>query len=195
MKQRSEEWYEARRGRITASAFKIAMMKPDTKGRRVYVQSLVLDLMGVPAFDVDTPWWFQHGIDNEPKACALYELYNQVDVEHVGIVDHPDFHFVSASPDGLVGDDGGIEIKSHQSLTQYNRVRITEQMLPVYKAQVQGNMWVTSRHWWDYVAYHNEDIYVVRVMRDNAYIKKLQAAVLGLWDQVQEELNGRRSQV
>lgn len=193
MEQRSNEWHTERAGKITASAFRKAFMGKQTKGRRQYIEELAFQLDGGPVFTPDLPW-FRHGVNDEPEAKALYQLQTGNDVDEVGFIVHPELPHVGASPDGLIGKDGGIEIKSNRSYAQFLKVKYGG-VPSIYVPQVQGNMWVTGRSWWDFVSYHKftRQLAIVRVIRDNEYIARLSLALQELWQEVQSERSRSQS--
>ena len=92
------------------------------------------------------------------------------------------------SPDGLVGADGGLEIKCPAPSTHVKYLR--DGKLPVaYKQQVMGCLWITGRSWWDFVSYHESmPALLIRVERDEDYIKALETEVLKAVDTIQTEV-------
>ena len=156
--QRSVEWYAARCGRPTASGFcniVTATGKPRTgAARTAYLHDLVGDAVaGSPGDQFDT-YAMQRGRELEPAAREAYELHTCREVQEVGFCLSDDGLY-GASPDGLVGEDGGLEIKCPQ---RRNMVAYLLQDRPVeaHYIQVQGCMWVTGRQWWDYWVYSPE---------------------------------------
>jgi len=186
LKQNSEEWKDGRRGRITASRFGDVIAKPSSKRHQIYLQQLRLDIKGVPRFERDTPW-FDHGKEMEPEARGLYAWEKQVDVEEVGLIVHPKYDFISCSPDGLVGGDGGIEIKSRVVLSGHLKSKKVG-VDAVHKPQIQGSLWITVREWWDFVSFYKHkdytDIHIHRVYPDENYIKMLEEKSLEFWEKV-----------
>lgn len=198
MKQGSDEWFSARRCRITASRMGDVLANPNTKRYRNYQEDIIDEIMGVPDFrDTDQPW-FQHGKDWEPEARGLYEWETGFEVEEVGVEVHPDYDFISCSPDGEISKDGGLEIKSHKSLVEHKK-SIRVGIPSKHKPQVQSSLWITGRKWWDFVSFYKNtsigkrDIYIYRVTPDSKYIKRIEKACLKFWDEIKEELNEIRS--
>lgn len=159
------------------------------------MRDIVLDLKGTPTFEDEDAPWFRHGKAWEEEACGAYEFLTDVDLHHVGLIVHKQLPYVAASPDGLVGDDGGVEIKCHKSFEQFIVTR--DHGVPArHKAQVQGNLWVSGRRWWDFVGYWKgarlgqpaSDIAIVRVERDEQYIARLNEACIQFWAEVQAQL-------
>jgi len=198
--QGDNQWRSGRRGRLTASRFGDALAKHPTKRHRQLITDKVDELLGLAMFDNDDPPWFLHGKKLEPEARGMYEWERGVEVyvPEDPIV-HPDLDFVACSPDGLVGDDGGIEIKCRASISIWLR-ESKKGLDSVYRPQVQGNLWVTGREYWDFINYFRDwraggDIRrmaVERVYRDDKYIAKLQQACNETWDQIQTELERRK---
>jgi len=121
----------------------------------------------------------QWGLDYEPLARDLYEL-TYGDVVQTGFVTHPRISAFGASPDGLVGEDGLIEIKC---LTLANHIMVldTEAIDPRYYAQIQAQLSCTERAWCDYFGYYPElnefESFVKRIERDDVFIADAEANV------------------
>lgn len=190
-KQGSPEWHKARISKITGSRFKDVLSKGGGATRSKYMQELVKERKtGKPAkgyFDAN----MEDGQDREPAARLYYEKVNNVKVEEVGFIEHTGvdyINYVGVSPDGLVGEDGGLEIKC--PLLKTHKEYIEKNVLPsTYKAQVQGCMWVTERKWWDFVSYCENDegvesYWSIRVYRDQNYINELAASVAVFIDEL-----------
>lgn len=193
MKQRSTEWAQARRGKITASRFGDVLASPETKRYQNYLQEVLDGLRGVPDFDDLHKPWFRHGRQWEDAARGEYEWERDVTVTQVGLIVHPDIDFIGCSPDGLVGDDGGVELKCCKVRAEFDNI-LTKKgtMREGYKPQVQGCMWVASRGWWDFFAFYQDEhgraSKPLRVERDEPYIGLLHGACLEFWAKVQEKL-------
>lgn len=173
--QRSAEWVKARLGIPTASSFEKILTpktrKPSTQ-QTGYMYSLLAEwLTGEPA-DAAVSGFMERGTALEPEAVKWYEWERGVDVQRVGLVLRDD-RMVGCSPDGLVGDDGGLEVKCPAASTH---VKYLLQGLEGYDAQCQGALWLTGRSWWDLVAYHpTMPSRIVRYSRDEEYIEALDA--------------------
>ncbi len=192
--QRTDEWRQDRAGRITGSRFTdVISVKKDGKStaeRAKLMRQLAFERMaGIPAHEVGgkaLAW----GTEVEPVAVQLYELHTGNIVTPSPFVVHPRYDFVGSSPDGLVGAKGGIEIKSpHDEGVHINTW--LEGMPAEHMPQVQGNMWVTGRDWWDFISYDPRQcerlrLYVQRVPRDDAYIASMAAAILQFEAELQQ---------
>jgi hypothetical protein len=192
--QRIDEWYEARRGRLTASNFRRVLAKPTSKTYQRYIVHVARQIIGAPDLldDEDTPW-YAHGRNWEAEALGSYVFETGIVVQQVGFIVHPQYDFIGASPDGLVDDDGGTEIKCRKSLAAFNAsvlAGVDSEHLP----QIQGCMWVTGRQWWDYVSYYKKpemmefDLHIHRVFRDENYIARIEQACLRAWDDIQAKV-------
>jgi putative phage-type endonuclease len=124
----------------------------------------------------------QHGTETEPLARAAYEARHDVLVDEVGFVPHPSIIMAGASPDGLVGDDGLIEIKCPNTATHIETL-LSESVPNKYYTQMQFQIACTGRKWCDFVSFDNRlptelQMFVKRVPRDEMYIKLIEDVVL-----------------
>lgn len=197
--QGSPSWHSARCGLITASRMADVMAYGKSgplAARQNYLAEKVIErLTGQPIPSRDLPA-MQWGHDYEGEARAVYELQSAAPVEDVGLVVHESLPFVGASPDGLVGDDGGLEIKCPMSLAVHLRT-LQNGMPSEHRWQIQGNLWVTGRRWWDFVSYQplfpeSLRLYVERVQRDEDAIAKLEAECVKFNNEVEEALEQLR---
>ncbi len=181
MPQGGPEWEMARIGRPTASGFdKIltpSTLKPSKSAVPYRNQILAEWLLGYPIdFAPRTPW-MERGTELEPEARAYYEMQHDVEVETVGLVMTDDGK-VAGSPDGLVGDDGGLELKCPAIQTHIGYMLDPDKLVSGYRYQVQGYLYLTGRAWWDLVSYFPglPDV-TRRIGRDAEYIAALEAAL------------------
>jgi putative phage-type endonuclease len=180
VEQRSDAWLNLRVGIPTASCFdKIitpATGKPSTSAV-AYRRELLAEWITGKSAGVKESGWMQRGTEMEPEARAFYEFESDCEVQEAGFVFLDDRQLIGCSPDGLVGDDGGIEIKCPAAHTHVGYL-IDAKMPTAYIPQVQGAMWVTGRQFWDFVSYHPEiEPLIVRVKRDEGYIAKMATLV------------------
>ena len=195
--QRTEQWYQDRSGRFTGSRFKDLLAKGrDDKPLKAY-HDLIIQLVGerltgrYQESGMDS-YALRHGREVEPYARQAYELETGAMVVQAAFIQHPTYKFVGASPDGLIGVDGGIEIKCPKDW-DIHLARFENGMEDEHMPQVQGGMWVTGRKWWDFVSYDprvNEHLrfYRQRVWRDDRYIAELDCAVMLAEHEVRERL-------
>ena len=185
--QGTEEWFDLRLGKVTASHFAEVMAKGrgggESKTRTTYMKKLRNERRYGVREDIKQSKAMAEGTEKEPDAREFYALTNWIEVEQVGFVELTED--VGCSPDGLVGTDGMIEIKC-PILRTHADYWDANVLPPEYKAQVQGQIWVCQRQWSDFVSYHpdavtldgeDQRLFVVRVERDEAYLTTLSAAV------------------
>ena len=207
--QRSEAWFAERAGKITASRMHDVMLprdrepfksgprkgqpKPPPKALTDYAYQLAAErLTGRPRKQIRASA-LQWGQDVEPAAVAAYQAETGEIVELCGFIAHPEHDFIGASPDFLVGADGGGEIKSPES-SEVHLETLLVGLPPEHIEQIQGGLWVTGRQWWDFVSFHPDfpdDLrtYIQRVPRDDKYIAQLETACLQMEADVQEILS------
>lgn len=190
MEQNTEEWRAFRCKRLTASRFGDVLANPKTKRYRYYMDDVIEGLQGFTQFDKYEPW-FDHGKEWENEGRGNYEWEKDVTVEPGGVIVHPDYDFISCSPDGRILKNGGIEIKSRSSLKQHLKT-VRCGMDTVYKPQVQGTLWIAKWDWIDFVSfYKGKDktlLHIYRVIPDLKYHKKLKEACLSFWNEIQRKL-------
>lgn len=179
IEQRSPEWYEARLGKATASRFKDILAKigrGEAAARRNYRAQLVVERITGQQAERFTSSYMEWGTETEDLARITYELRSGNRVEQVGFIEHPDIA-AGASPDGLIGKDGALEIKCMNTANHIDVLR-NQSVLPEYIPQIQGQLWITRRKWCDFVSFEptmpaNAQIFIERVYRDDAFIKNL----------------------
>lgn len=191
--QGSEEWLASRSGIATASRFAdvMAVIKSgEAASRRNYRAKLVVErLTGKPVKGFVTKA-MEQGTEREPLARVAYEAETGNSVSEVGLCRHDTLE-CGASPDGLIGDKGGLEIKCPELATHLEYLRL--KTVPAeYFWQVQGGLWITGREWWDFVSFNpdfpeNLQLAVRRVQRDEDAIKRLSAEVARFMDEVRAE--------
>jgi len=149
MEQRSEEWFEARKGRITASAVGAILGNSPNGDRNSVMRRMVRDWHGAePEFTGNIAT--EYGVRNENGALVEYQMESGNAVEAVGFVTREDW--AGCSPDGLVGLVGGVEIKCPfgKRKMQPGDTFKTLPDQPHYHDQVQFSLWVCERAWWDF---------------------------------------------
>jgi len=188
--QRTEDWFADRLGKATASRFNDIMKGKAMAGWKNYRAELVIERITGQKEEGYTSKPMQWGIDTEPVARTIYQLRSGNIVEECGFFKHSVLE-AGASPDGLIGADGVIEIKSPNSATHI--ATLSSGKIPTqYYAQIQGQMWITGRQWGDFVSYdprlpENASIIIVRVERDNPYIARLEQNVTDFLAEVDAE--------
>ena len=195
MEQRTDEWFAVRIGKVTAS--RVADVIAKTKsgygaGRANYLADLVVErLTGQKAqgFSNAAMEW---GTEQEPHARAAYSAKTGIMVEEVGFIDHPTVAMSGASPDGFA-EEGLIEVKCPNTATHLEYV-LAELPPLKYFTQMQWQMACTGRPWCDFVSFDPRlperlQLLVVRVPRDDNYIKMLEQEVIVFLQELDDKLN------
>lgn len=200
MQQRSADWFAARCGSLGASSLHeaIARTKSGYSASRanLLARLAVERLTGTPQETYQNAA-MQHGIATEPEARSAYAFYHDVDVEEIGIVLHPSIAGTHASPDGLVGEAGLVEIKCPNSATHLDFL-LTGSIPDKYIVQMLWQMACTGRDWCDYASFDPrfpEDIRlsVERIERDNKRIGDLENEVIAFLGELETKLARLRS--
>lgn len=183
--QGSAQWFEDRLGNVTASRIAdVINFRRDGKpseARKRYMAEIIAERLTGETYEHFVSKPMQWGIDTEPYARAAYEAKRGVFVDEVGYVPHPVIGRAGASPDGLVGDDGSIEIKCPQTANHIQTL-IEGVADPQYMPQMQWQMACDHREWVHFVSYDPRlpapmDLFIARVDRDPEYIAWLEESV------------------
>lgn len=186
IEQGSEAWQAQRRGKVTAS--RVADVIKKTKSgystsRKNYAAQLLCERLTGKTAEGFTNAAMQWGVEKEPEARAAYEFMKNVTVEQVSFVDHPSIAMSGASPDGLVGDDGLVEIKCPNTATHLDAL-MNQEIDPDYLTQIQWQIACTGRKWCDFVSFDPRlpahlQLFIKRVERDQRTIIELETEVSG----------------
>lgn len=186
--QGTDEWFHARMGMPTASKFSHILAQGEGKMRRKYLLQLAGEIItGKPAREFKNEM-MDRGNEMQAEASSAYSLLTDQKVVTVGFITNDTLvldRTIGASPDGLIGRDGGCEFKTHEPHILIERLlgNVREE----HEAQIQGNMWVTEREWWEHVAYYpGMPIYKRRYRRDDRFIAKLKIATSAFLDDLTE---------
>ncbi|NUF61573.1 YqaJ viral recombinase family protein [Acinetobacter bereziniae] len=181
--QRSDDWHADRCGKVTASRVKDIDAKPKT-GKALNALGLTILTERLTGVQEETPTTkaMQWGIDQEPYAVAAYENETGNFVISTGLVDHPSIENCGASPDGLVGKDGQIEVKCPTSSVHLNTLLLQE-VPSEYIPQITLQLACTRREWCDFVSYcpllpEHLQIVVIRVFAKDLDISGIEMAVI-----------------
>lgn len=173
--QRSDDWIINRLGKITSTHFSDVLNKKT--GRKTYMMRVLAEIMTgepQPGFKNAAMEW---GMETEPRARDWYSKTMNVPITQIGFVHRG--HLAGCSPDGYIGDDGMVEIKCPHPSTHAEYI-LANKLPAQYKAQVQGQLWITGREWCDFVSFDPRTIdnpfWWVRVYPDIDYISELKEA-------------------
>lgn len=199
--QRSDGWHTIRAGRATASKF--ASIMTGGTGAETYKAELVGEIIGGYVNETYQSRAMLDGIEREAMARLKYSLRTGNAVIECGFFAHNSLK-CGASPDGLVGQDGLVELKSPIEKTHLATLH-TGKIPNQYYWQMMGQMWMTERKWCDYVSFHpkfgNASLFVKRVYRDDTDIADLENAVSKFLSDVEREVafarqyNGKSDEV
>ena len=203
IEQGTPEWFAQRLGKVTASRVADIIAKTKTgaaASRGNYMAQLVAErLTGQPAESFKSAA-MQFGTETEPMARMAYETQIGMLVDEVAMIPHPTIEMSGASPDGLVGHDGLVEIKCPNTSTHIETL-LDEKVPSKYVTQMMWQMACTGRSWCDFVSFdprmpEDMQLFIKRVPRDNEMIASLEAEVvkfLGELDELLAKLLERRS--
>lgn len=185
--QNSPEWFEARRGLPTASNFAAILAKGEGKMRRTYMLKLAGEVITGELAESFSNEHTERGHAMEDEARDLYAFETGAELQRVGFVRNTGIipgRVIGCSPDSLMGDDGGLEIKTKLPHLLID-VILKDKFPAEHYAQVQGTLWVTGRTWWDLVVYYRGiPQFRKRAYRDEKYIDTLAATVREFTDEL-----------
>jgi putative phage-type endonuclease len=180
--QGTDEWFAARAGKFTGSRFADVLAKAKKDGRPLKArQDLIWSIAAerIQGYQAQGPnsYSLRWGTENEPLAREAYEIKTGEFVTEIGFVIHPQLSFIGVSPDGLIGDDGLIEIKAPKC-PEIHLQRFLDGVPDEYVPQIQGGLFVTDRQWCDFISYDPDTLpefrlLIIRVARDEKFIADL----------------------
>jgi len=191
--QGTPEWLAERAGKVTASMISAVLMKPETAGYRDYQAQLVAEILtGKPQGSDFTNAHMAFGSEMEPLARSAYEAETGFSVDEVGFCQHPTIERSGASPDGLMGKNGLVEIKCPKVATHLSYL-IAGVVPATYRNQMMWQMACTGREWCDFVSFRPNlpehlQLFIVRFKRHPARIIELETAVVAFLDSVDKML-------
>ena len=200
IEQGTEAWLQLRLGKVTASRVADIMAKTKTgvsASRGNYLIELALQRVTgniEPMYTNDAMAW---GTATEPQARVAYEVKTGNFVDQIAFVEHPTIEWFGCSPDGLVGNDGLIEIKCPNSATHWATIKDGKPPNK-YVIQMQSQMACTNRQWCDFVSFdprmlERSQLFICRVERDQTMIDEIEAEIKKFLSEVESEVNLMRS--
>ncbi len=169
--QQSEEWFEFKKDKLSAS--NATAIGACGAGLKTYARSIAMQMSGgekriITSKDID------RGNEYEPLAVTSYEFELNVSVFHCGCITNSKYKDVCISPDGLIGANGGLEIKARNDDKHFALICGDESDIPYN--QIQMSLLVSEREWWDFVSYNpnfKKHLFVKRIYPDQKYFEKL----------------------
>lgn len=191
LEQGSPEWRMARLGHISGSNISDVM----SKGKGITRKNLMMKLLSERITNAPSESWsspaMEWGVEQEPFARMEYEVSRETFVEKTGFWKHPTIKWLGASPDGLVGKDGLVEIKCPNTTTHLEYL-FNDEVPSAYYNQIQCQLWVTDREWCDFISYdprickESKRLFVKRLYRSNDTIKDMEVAVTEFLDELEK---------
>jgi putative phage-type endonuclease len=190
--QRSDAWHEIRLGKATAS--RIADIIAKTKSgysasRDNYMAQLICERLTGQQGESFTNAAMTWGTETEPLARSAFEAYADVMVEEVGFVPHPRIRDSGASPDGLVGAEGMLEIKCPNTATHIDTL-LTQTVPGKYITQMQWQMACCERQWCEFVSFdprlpQDLQLFVKRVEFNQTYVAMLEEEIISFLEELE----------
>jgi putative phage-type endonuclease len=185
MEQQTNEWFTARLGKVTASRVADVIAKTKTgysASRDNYMAQLICERLTGQQGESFTNAAMTHGTETEPLARSAYENSRSLLVKEVGFINHPRIEMSGASPDGLVADDGLVEIKCPNTATHIDTL-LSQKVPTKYITQMQWQMLCCQRKWCDFVSFDNRlpenlQLFIQEVEFDPEYCAMLEKEVV-----------------
>ncbi len=182
--QRTDEWFAARLGRVTASRVADVVAKTKTgwgASRATYMGELIAERLTGVAAEKYVNAAMNWGTETEEQARAAYAFHKDAEVVEVGFIPHPRIVMSGASPDGMIGDDGLVELKCPNT-SGHIEVLLGQTIPNKYLLQMQWQIACTERKWCDFVSFdprlpESMSLFVQRVPRDDKLITELEKHV------------------
>lgn len=194
MEQHSSAWWAARCGKVTASRVGDIMAltqkgKP-TAARGNYLREKIAERITGKNRDRRKVASLDHRLELEPDARAAYSFYFDQEIQLVGFVEHPRIPNFGASPDGLIGSDGGLEIKCCDA-EGHLEIVMADKIDPDYFYQCHSNIACTERDWWAFTAFNPDmpeelKLYRKIIERDDQLIATIETNVIQFLDEVEQ---------
>lgn len=194
MEQRSPEWFKARRGKVTASRIGdiLATIRNGNwaASRKHYAAQLISERLFDKPPEPFTNEYIEWGIAQEAPAKEAYIKRTGNSIEEVGFIEHPSIALAGASPDGLVGKDGLLEIKCPTTATHIE-ILLNEEINDKYRLQMLWQMACAGREWCDFVSYDprlpdDMQLFIKRIFIDKKEVEQIEAEVRNFLTEVDE---------
>lgn len=189
MKQRTEEWFQARMGKVTASKITDVLAKPKKKGgiskvRQKYMMQIISEILtGKPHIERINSPDIQRGVDFEDEAREAYEHETFNLVQETGFIDHPEVPHSGSSPDGIIqGESGLLEIKC-PNVVNHLAFRDSHEIKREYLYQMDWQMDCTGSDWCDFLSYcpelkeHGIELEIMRVKKNQARVDEIKNGI------------------
>lgn len=169
--QGSQEWFDFKVGKMSAS--NATPIGANGAGLKTYCMELAMQLNGIDKAKY-TNADMERGNELEPLAITSYEFERELTINRIGCITNDKYDNVLCSPDGLILDNGGVEIKARNDSKHYALIQGVTADIPYN--QIQMTLLITEREWWDFVSFNpnfEKSLFILRVWPDAIYFKKL----------------------
>lgn len=193
IEQKSEAWYELRCGRVTGTRFKSLMAGESTATYKDLVTNLACEIITRKQEENYVSADMERGIELEPIARNLYSELTEAEVKEIGFITPDDDNiyseWIGISPDGVLSDNGLLEIKCPKFKTHLEYI-ISGTLPSEYRHQVQGQLFVTGYKYCDFMSYaENMTPFIIRVYPDEELFREFEKRLNKLIIEVKEKLN------
>jgi hypothetical protein len=175
IEQGTPEWFELRKGKLTAS--NATAIAAASAGLTTYCKEIVLELIGIEK-EHYTNSDIERGNELESIARSSYEFQTGNEVKEVGFITNDLYKNAGMSPDGLIGLDGGCEIKARNDIKHFSLILGETKEIPVN--QIQMSLMISERKWWDFISFNpnfKNPLFIKRIYPDLKYFEKLKAGI------------------
>lgn len=169
--QGSDEWFNFRIGKLTASH--ATEIGANGAGLKTYCRGIVSEINGIERKIISSED-IARGNELEPLARQMYEMTFNEEIKEIGAITNDKYVNVSISPDGLIGDFGGCEIKARNDDKHMSLILGETKEIPIN--QIQMSLLVSERRWWDFISVnlnYAKPLFVLRIYPDLLYFEKL----------------------
>jgi hypothetical protein len=176
IEQGSPEWFELRKRKLTASH--ATAIGASGAGLKTYCKEIVLSIIGIEKEEY-TNQDIERGNELEGIARAAYEFQTGNEVEQIGFITNDKFENAGASPDGLIGKDGGCEIKARNDIKHLSLILGETKEIPFN--QIQMSLLISERKWWDFISFNinfKNPLFIKRIYPDFVYFEKLKKGII-----------------
>lgn len=174
--QGSEEWLEFKKGKLSAS--NATPIGANGSGLKTYCKTLALESIGIES-DHYVNDVINRGTELEPYGRMAYEFEYGVNIKEIGCISNDKYNNVVISPDGLIKNDGGCEIKARNNIKHFSLILGEKSEIPYN--QIQMSLLVSERKWWDFISFNpnlTNPLFVQRIYPDIKYFEKLKTGFI-----------------
>lgn len=174
--QGTDEWFELRKGKLTGS--NATAIGANGKGLDTYCRNIALELIGIAKESYKNKD-IERGNELESLAISAYEFETGIKVHKTGFITNNLYKNVGVSPDGLIGIDGGCEVKARNNEKHFSLISGDEVEIP--KNQIQMTLLITERKWWDFISFNpnfTKPLFIKRIYPDLNYFEKLKSGFI-----------------